>query len=155
MVNQPNKVVLHCSASPDFFSPQLLFDSVGVKQIDAWHRLRHFEKIGYHLVIRRTGVIENGREFSEIGAHCIGQNAQSIGVCWVGTLIPTQQQWEALIQVYKNLKKEFGFTPDQWHPHNEYANKICPGIDIKVVRDLFKESDTEPFSTSPPRVLNP
>lgn len=138
MDNKPSKVILHCSASPDYFWPHVSFDSIGRDTIDRWHKERGFQKIGYHWVIRRSGVIEKGREESEIGAHCVGQNATSIGVCWVGTLIPTLQQFKALDQVFFDLNERFGFGPDDWFPHNAFTNKICPGLDFGVLKEHFR-----------------
>lgn len=57
--------------------------------IDRWHRERGFLKIGYHYVILRDGVIQKGRQDSEVGAHVEGHNKGSLGICMVGGLNDT------------------------------------------------------------------
>lgn len=52
--------------------------------IDSWHRARGFDGIGYHYVIHRDGTVESGRPTDEYGAHTIGYNNRSVGVCLAG-----------------------------------------------------------------------
>ena len=61
-------IVIHCSAT----KPSM--DHVDAKEIDRWHRQRGWRKIGYHWVIRRDGIVEEGRELGEVGAHARGFN---------------------------------------------------------------------------------
>ena len=72
-----NKIIIHCTATPEG-------RDVTVTEIDRWHRQRGFSGIGYHYVIYRDGSVHKGRNEDSIGAHCTGQNANSIGVCYVG-----------------------------------------------------------------------
>ena len=124
-----NKIIIHCS---DTYVDQ----DIGVEDIRRWHRARGFRDVGYHYVIRRDGELEKGRKLDEIGAHCLGQNKNSIGICLVGGkeghgspadnfTIPQIQIARMLIS---DLRKKFDLTI---HGHNEFANKACPVIDIK------------------------
>lgn len=70
-------IVVHCSATP----PSM---DIGAAEIDTWHRKRGFRRIGYQDVIRRNGIIEAGRPHSVPGAHTLGLNSKSIGVCLIG-----------------------------------------------------------------------
>jgi N-acetyl-anhydromuramyl-L-alanine amidase AmpD len=70
-------VVVHCSATPPT-------SDIGVAEIDEMHKARGWDGCGYHAVIRRNGVVEWGRPFDAVGAHCKGHNYQSVGVCLVG-----------------------------------------------------------------------
>ena len=70
-------VVVHCSAT----KPSL---DVGRREIREWHIAKGWTDIGYHLVIRRNGLVEAGRHIDDIGAHVAGFNSVSIGVCLVG-----------------------------------------------------------------------
>lgn len=79
-------IVVHCSAT----KPGTI---VNVGVIDEWHKARGFSKqkqsghyCGYHFVILENGEIQAGRTLNEIGAHVIGQNSRSIGVCYAGGL---------------------------------------------------------------------
>ena len=73
-------IIVHCSAyRPDQTS--------SAAQIDSDHRKRGWKfGIGYHYVVRRNGSIEPGRPEWMVGAHCVGHNAHSIGVCYEGGL---------------------------------------------------------------------
>ena len=48
-------IVIHCSATKASMNTD-------AKEIDRWHRQRGWRKIGYHWVIRRDGVVEEGRD---------------------------------------------------------------------------------------------
>ena len=51
-------IVVHCSAT----RPS---QDIDVKTIDAWHKERGFDKIGYHYVIKRNGnvnVVRRGHQ---------------------------------------------------------------------------------------------
>lgn len=120
------EIIIHCSATPQGVD-------YTVADIDRWHRQRGFNKIGYHYVIYRDGSIHPGRPVEEIGAHCRGHNANSIGVCYIGgldadTFEPTDtrtpQQRQALRELVSKLKEQY---PEATvHGHNEFADKACP-----------------------------
>lgn len=125
-----NKIILHCSATKEG-------QKFTVKDIDAWHKQRGFKGVGYHYVILLDGTVEPGRPESEVGAHTLGQNANSIGICYIGGLdanakpkdTRTDAQIEALIKLVKELKAKYpGATV---HGHNEFANKACPSFNVK------------------------
>ena len=132
---QPNKIIIHCSATPRGVD-------YNANDIDKWHRNRGFSKIGYHYVIRLNGSIEKGREENEMGAHCLGQNMDSIGICYIGGLsrdkqtpedTRTEAQKIALKGLVDSLKKKYrekGIILTV-HGHNEFANKACPCFNVK------------------------
>jgi len=140
MENNPKKVVLHCAATPDYPDDAKKYDLFGAADIDAWHRQRGWREIGYHYVIRRTGVIEIGdRDLSEYGAHVQGHNKDSIGVCYIGTAKPTKEQVESILSVFGIIYDKFGITPEQWFGHYEFTDKkACPGISMNVIRELLR-----------------
>lgn len=72
-----NQIIIHCSATPEGRD-----DSAA--DINRWNK--DHGGIGYHYVIRLNGTIERGRPVEQIGAHCKGHNATSIGVCYIGGL---------------------------------------------------------------------
>lgn len=71
------EIIIHCAATPEG-------KDFTVQDIDRWHRQRGFKSIGYHFVIYRDGSIHKGRPLDQIGAHCTGHNANSIGICYIG-----------------------------------------------------------------------
>ena len=114
-----------------------IIKAIIVADIDRWHRARGFRKIGYHFVIYRNGDIHVGRSLSEIGAHCKGHNAISIGICYIGGLSKdgkpkdtrTIEQKAALLDLITQLKEEFPHATI--HGHNEFSAKACPCSDVK------------------------
>lgn len=127
------EIIIHCSATPEG-------KDYTVQDIDRWHRARGFRKIGYHFVIYRDGSIHAGRSKSEVGAHCTGHNAISLGICYIGGLsrdgkpkdTRTPQQRESMLALIEQLKEEF--PEATLHGHNEFAPKACPCF--KVPQEL-------------------
>ena len=74
-----NEIIVHCTATPEG-------KDYTVDDITRWHKERGFKTIGYHYVVYRDGSVHEGRPLAEVGAHCKGHNAHSIGVCYVGGL---------------------------------------------------------------------
>lgn len=125
------KIIIHCTATPEG-------RPVTVDQVKAWHKARGFRTIGYHYLVYLDGTVHDGRPVEEVGAHCTGQNARSIGVCYVGgidagSLRPkdtrTPAQRKALRRLVDRLKIQFPFATI--HGHNEFAAKACPCFDVK------------------------
>ena len=78
-------IILHCSATRE--DKRFTFDQCRMDHI----RHRGWKDIGYHFVIRLDGTIELGRPIAEVGAHCAGHNAESIGICYVGGMKASPQ----------------------------------------------------------------
>ncbi len=126
-----NKIIVHCTAT----RPS---QACTVELIDKWHRERGFDCIGYHYVIYRDGSVHEGRPLSKVGAHCTGQNSDSIGISYcVGVAEDgktpqdnrTDAQKQALKQLIKELRQAYGDIPV--YGHRDFANKACPSFDAK------------------------
>lgn len=126
------KIIVHCSATPEGCD-------YTVADIDRWHKQKGWKGIGYHYVVYRDGSVHTGRDIEEIGAHCTGQNTNSIGVCYIGGMSAdnkkpkdtrTPEQKEALRNLVKRLQAEYPNATV--HGHNEFANKACPSFDVKT-----------------------
>ena len=138
MVNRPNRVILHCSATPDY-APGADFDLFGAADIDAWHKAQGWSEIGYHWVVRRTGLVEVGRDEKRYGAHTKGENTDSLGVCYIGRQYPTEEQLQALGTLFMALRVKYGIEADDWYPHYEFnPAKTCPGFSIELFRAYLK-----------------
>lgn len=124
------EIIIHCSATTED-------KDFTVEDIDRWHRQRGFNGIGYHFIIRLDGSINPGRSMCQIGAHCKGHNAHSIGICYVGGLSSdgkpkdtrTAAQKASLRALVEQLKEEFPHATV--HGHNEFAAKACPCFDVQ------------------------
>ncbi len=123
------KIILHCTATPEG-------REVTVADVTAWHKERGFRTIGYHYLVYLDGTVVRGRREEEIGAHCLGQNAGSIGVCYVGGLdsrgkpkdTRTAAQRVALRNLVEGLQRRYPHAT--LHGHNEFAAKACPCFKI-------------------------
>lgn len=130
-----DKVIIHCSATPEG-------RDVTVADIRRWHTTpvakggRGWRDIGYHYVIYLDGSIHAGRPESEIGAHCKGQNATSIGICYVGGLdkdgkrpkdTRTEPQKAALLKLVAEMKRKYKGV--RFFGHRDFVEKACPCFD--------------------------
>ena len=126
-----DKIILHCSAT-------LPGQRVDVETITRWHKQRGFKTIGYHFFIDRSGTIHAGRPLEEQGAHCKGQNAHSIGICYEGGLDKEGWPLDTRTILQRIAMKELvaqllGQFPDATvHGHREFANKACPCFDVQA-----------------------
>lgn len=75
---ETKRIVVHCSAT----TPGM---DIGAAEIRDWHvNENSWDDIGYHIVIRRDGTIEMGRQEGAQGAHAAGYNHDSFAICLVG-----------------------------------------------------------------------
>ena len=140
-MNKVMYLILHCAATPEG-------KSFTAKDIDKMHKQRGFKKIGYHYVIDLDGTIEKGRAENEIGAHCIGYNSKSIGICYIGGVAKdgktpkdtrTDEQKVALYELVKELMEKYHLTLDKVHGHYEFANKACPSFKMETFKKEFND----------------
>lgn len=123
-----------------------LSDTGNVDTFRAYHMANGWADIGYHFVIAKDGKIQNGRNLRFIGAHALGKNMNSIGVCLIGDFRkyePTIKQIEAAQRLFhlccraynKSLKIEF------------HRNKFNPCPGVKLDRNDFIEivSRADPY----------
>lgn len=126
------EIIVHSTATPKGMNAT-------AKDVDRWHRQRGFDCIGYHYVIGRNGLIERGRRDSEMGAHCKGHNAESIGIAYVGGLNEDKQsadtrttsQKQSLVILIKELLKRYP-TIKKISGHRDYCNTACPSFDARA-----------------------
>jgi len=123
-------LIVHCSAvRPGQRS--------SAKDIDRWHRDKGWNGIGYHYVVRRDGSMEPGRPIEEVGAHCVGHNSHSIGICYEGGLdehgeeadTRTPEQKVALRKLLEELHGRFPKALIVGH-HDLNPGKKCPCYDV-------------------------
>ena len=121
-----NLLIIHCSAT-------LPGQRVSVQDIDRWHRQRGFSCIGYHFYITVDGTIWTGRPLSQVGAHCKGYNAHSIGICYEGGLdeagrpkdTRTLLQKAALVALINKLRELYPAADVVGH-NDLNLHKACP-----------------------------
>ena len=117
-------IVVHCSASK-------ASADIGLREIRGWHLARGFSDIGYAVVIRRSGVIELGRDLKAVGAHVQGRNGDTVGICLVGGLDDQGQP-------------QMNYTPAQWAAlaiTRKFLSAVWPGAQWLGHRDLSPDKD--------------
>lgn len=132
------EIILHCSATrPEWLGNAPL--ATKVAEIRRWHMQdRGWRGIGYHWIIDRDGQRAAGRRETEIGAHVVGHNRGTIGICLIGGFgadaddrfgdhfTPAQEQsLRALIADIRSRTQVVKVTG-----HNTYAAKACPGFRV-------------------------
>ena len=145
------QIILHSSDS-DFGNAEI---------INRWHRDRGFSAeyngkkyyIGYHWVIlngfraqhvdydpRYDGAIEPGRPEELVGAHVVGQNKDSLGVCLIGADYKfTVKQILTAVTLVKSLQSKYGIADELVKGHYEYNSaKTCPQINMSQFRGLLR-----------------
>ncbi len=134
------------------------------REINKWHIQRGFKEIGYHVVILNgqilpdlylpclVGSMELGRPFNgdtliagnEIGAHALGYNDKSIGICGIGKETWMPGQMASLTTLCRALMRQFSIPAANVLGHNETESgkkegKTCPNLDMVWVRAQLEE----------------
>lgn len=127
-----NRIILHCS---DTFEG-MEFD---IDDIREWHTSepRNWDDVGYHYVIKLNGDIELGRDLDVVGSHTLGQNKDSIGICYIGGRdedgspkdTMTFMQDLSVLRLVEALRTTLGRIT--LHGHNEFSSKTCPSFDVQ------------------------
>ena len=138
--------------------------------IDQWHKARNWSGIGYHFVIlndkhskKADGSIENGRPTNKAGAHALGLNSRSLGICCIGhgdKFDFTPAQYESLFSLIRRLMTEFSIPADKVIGHRELndlvkqniissryrTSKSCPGdkIEMNYIREQLAHITASP-----------
>ena len=110
---------------------------IGATEIRQWHIKRGWSDIGYAIVIRRDGRIEWGRHCDDVGAHVVGHNHHSIGVCMIGGLDEQGKPFDNRPDL---------FTVPQWESARLVAkvlHRAYPGSQICGHRDLSPDLDKD------------
>lgn len=103
-----------------------------VSHIRRWHLQRGWRDVGYHFIIRRDGEIEVGRQLNEVGSHCMGHNADSIGTCLIGKSSFAPAQFAALNKLHAGLRELFPNLTAHGHRDFQPA-KTCPNFEVNDV----------------------
>lgn len=131
------KIILHNSDSAI-----AAHDDISV--IDEWHKARGFRftdidgtvrHVGYNYFITTKGVVQRGRDKEKVGAHCKGQNRNSIGICLHGKDKFTDEQFKSLAKLIRELLLEY--PKATIHGHNEFSNKLCPVFDVDDFIEIY------------------
>lgn len=129
-------IVMHCTATKEG-------KDFTAKDVDAWHRQRGFDGIGYHILVRLDGTYERGRADNEVGAHCPqeGMNRRAIAICYVGGLdangnpkdTRTAAQVRTMITLIRTYKARYPrIKAVVGHRDVKGVNKACPCFNARA-----------------------
>lgn len=152
MPNEPEYIIWHTAAHG---SGGVDYDT-SADQIDRWHKDRGWAGIGYHFVIRKGGQVEAGRPPEEPGAHALGLNRRSLGLCFSGhgDIAPhTVPQRETGLALTRQLMERYQIPAARVLGHGEInslvqsgaldprymTSKSCPGrlVNMNQVRQVL------------------
>ncbi|MFN7002170.1 MAG: N-acetylmuramoyl-L-alanine amidase [Roseinatronobacter sp.] len=133
------EIIVHCAATrPDWMAGRPLAEKVA--EIRRWHRANGWNDIGYHWIIDRDGSLAPGRAETVVGAHTVGKNSGTIGVCLLGghgsaetdrfAQNYTPAQDAALRQLIASISLRTAIQ--RVSGHNNHARKACPGFDVST-----------------------
>lgn len=132
-----DKIILHCTATK-------VTTDYTYKRLEADHLKRGFTDVGYHFYIRKDGNIIPCRPLDKVGAHCVGQNTSSIGICYEGGIgedgktpkdTRTDEQKQSMKILVKGCMERFGLKPKDVYGHYMFAAKACPCFDVEKYRE--------------------
>lgn len=149
-MNNPEYIIVHhtggSNSNPTADTSHHTFEIVNQYHRGLWNfrsSLGHY--IGYHYFIEKNGKVTQGRGDKDIGAHCLGKNRNSIGICLAGNFdvtLPTKQQEQALIELCNRLIVTWKIPTSKIMPHRAFSNKSCYGnrLDNAWARELVEQS---------------
>lgn len=152
-----HEAVVHCAATrANWWSGKRTSEKV--REIKRWHvQDRGWRDIGYHYLIDRDGTVAYGRPLGETGAHVMGRNTGTIGICLFGghgssetdqfheNFTPAQEK--ALLELLDKLQARFGKL--RVSGHNQYAAKACPGFNVPEWYENALNSSVAPPAATP------
>lgn len=104
--------------------------------------VRGWKDIGYHLGVELVGdryEVLWGRPWRQIGAHAIGANQHSLGICWIGdfsVVAPSEQMIHAGVRMLADLCSYLDLRPQvAIVGHKDVSeNRTCPGAAFPLER---------------------
>ena len=129
-------IVIHCSATR-------CNRNFPVTELIRYHAKR-FGFTGYHYYITRNGQTYQTRHEQLVGAHAVGYNQHSLGVCYEGGLdelgrpadTRTPKQKQALLKLLRRLKAAHPDATILGHRDLPDVHKDCPCFDAKEYQEL-------------------
>jgi N-acetylmuramoyl-L-alanine amidase len=128
MENSPSRIIWHHTADSS--------NGFQSGKVNLYHKSKSFPISslgfygGYHYLVEKDGSIFQYRKETDEGAHTIGFNLSSIGVCMSGNFdieYPTAAQRSAFAALLSGIMDRWKIPVGNIDPHRAYANKSCPG----------------------------
>jgi hypothetical protein len=144
-MNNPKKIIIHHAAEID--TPKLEWGQIRKYHMTADPRKPAYIDIGYHAGVELVNdqyEILMGRDWLWSGAHCIGQNSESLGFCFVGDFNKNEPTDGMLIKGAKLIAmwmELFKIPLGEVLPHYHFEATDCPGKKFPMIRlsDIIEE----------------
>lgn len=115
-----------------------------VQAIHNAHLARGWLGIGYHYYVRKDGSIWRGRDENCVGAHTLGHNLRSVGVCFEGNFEGEEmgeKQREAGLLLLRDIISRYPGL--KISAHREHDNTACPGRNFPAELLEYNHSNEE------------
>ena len=120
--------------------------SATVEQVNQWHLDKGWTGIGYHYYIRKDGSIYRGRPEWAMGAHAVGHNDRSIGICCEGAYMTETMPTAQLVSLKELLRDIMGrYGTMSLKRHRDVNSTNCPGDNFpwEQAQQYMQEEDDE------------
>lgn len=137
-----NLIVVHCSATR-------VNQDFTVEQLEACHKARGFDTIGYHYYITKDGTLYPCRPERIAGAHARHYNAHSIGICYEGGLDANGHPADTRTLAQKVTMEELLHSLCVDYPDAEIlGHRDLPNVRRTVRASMFETGSKTSTSTS-------
>lgn len=124
-------IVVHCTATPQTTSVE------SIKHY--WKTQLRWRMPGYHFIIKPSGEVVRLLNIEQVSNGVKGFNSVSVNISYVGGIDKnnkpidnrTPKQKKALLELLKELKKDFPKAIIQGHRDFPNVKKACPSFDAK------------------------
>lgn len=121
--------------------------SGSVEAIHSAHLNRGWIGIGYHYYVRKDGSIWRGRPEDTVGAHTVGKNYSSVGICFEGNFeveTMTPEQISAGHKLISDIHSRYPGIPISGH--RDHDSTACPGKNFP--QELLDHKEVEDMTTA-------
>lgn len=150
----PKYIIVHHAGGTDS-APLADSSNYTLAQCNADHKARFnmLSSLGYYVgytyFIDKLGHVTQTRKDGEVGAHTIGRNQDSIGICLAGNFDafqPTAAQIQSLKTLMAAKVAAFSIPLENIYPHRHFATKSCYG---KLLADDWARKLLAPVPVPP------
>ncbi len=102
--------------------------------------------VGYHYLIRKDGMIEQGRRPNMVGAHAYRHNKNSVGICLAGNFDigdPTAAQLQSVEVLLGWLCRKYELDPLKSGViigHRDLNDTTCPGVNLYEIMSHLRRA---------------
>lgn len=121
---------------------QIILHHSGVTVLQSVETIHNYHKntngwsgIGYHFYVRKDGNIYRGRPENTVGAHCVGENYNSIGICFEGIFEKEEmsiKQIKAGHELVIYLLDKYNLSKGNIKKHNDFGSTACPRKKLSI-----------------------